>query len=363
MQELRRYLFLCPDRKTASGGIAVIYDLVALLNRNGFVSAVVHNSASAGYPDHPENIPPFFTNKINIIHWKYAGIRQKARHITTKVKTAARSPKLPKLHVQPADVIVVPEFMIAEALEGFPENEIIVFVQNPFGLMRSYARAKQRGLDVHERSRYWLGVSHICRTHIEMIGGNPATYFPATMKPADFPFSDHKSPLITFMPRKLPHEASVLAHALRDNGRLKNYRLEALDGLTRSQVAAKMAESRFFISLLHNESIGFPAAEAMSSGCIVVGFDGLGGAEFFDETTGIPVRNGDIAALAQAIEKAVTDYEAAPDSFDEMRQAAAKRVNAAFSVEAFETGALAAWQDIEKVLDHPKSTPTPLRYP
>ena len=37
----RRYLFLCPDEKTASGGIAVIYDVVTLLNKSGYSAAVI----------------------------------------------------------------------------------------------------------------------------------------------------------------------------------------------------------------------------------------------------------------------------------------------------------------------------------
>lgn len=352
MRNTRRYLFLCPDRKSASGGIAVIYDLVALLTRSGYEAAVVHHSRSAGYSDHPEQVPGFFDIGITRVKQSHAGPKEKFRSLTQFLRSGRNKAKgglpLPPLQLRDTDVIVTPEFALAEALEAFPDRQLIVFVQNPFGLMRAYNKALRRNLPIHERTGFWLGVSHICRTHIEMLGAGPAAYFPASMKPQDFPFQAEKSRLITYMPRKLPEEAAVMAQALTKNGRIDGYRLEALAGIPRKEVAKKLMESRFFISLLHKESIGFPAAEAMSAGCVVVGYDGLGGAEFFDETTGIPVTDGDVPALVQAVEQAVADYENDPERFDVLRRAGAARVNETFSVSAFETGALAAWAEINK---------------
>lgn len=46
-----RYLFLCPDRHTASGGVAVIYDTVVTLRAAGYDALVLHNSPAGGYPE------------------------------------------------------------------------------------------------------------------------------------------------------------------------------------------------------------------------------------------------------------------------------------------------------------------------
>ena len=78
------------------------------------------------------------------------------------------------------------------------------------------------------------------------------------------------------MPRKRPWEAAIISEALIRRKNILDYRIEALENMPRSEVANKLADSRIFISLLQHEALGFPAAEAMAAGCIVIGFDGLG---------------------------------------------------------------------------------------
>ena len=131
---------------------------------------------------------------------------------------------------------------------------------------------------------------------------------------------------------------------------MENYELLALDGISRAEVSKKLQESRIFISLLKDEALGFPAAEAMSSGCIVVGFDGLGCAEYFDNTTGVPVTEGDIASLVFAVERVVSEYEQNPAPYDAMRKRASERINKRYSTEAFESAALKTWEKISERL-------------
>jgi hypothetical protein len=347
----RRYLFLCPDRTSASGGVAVIYDTVALLNRAGRTAAVVHNSPEAGYPDHPETVPAVFTRKMRQAEWPWIGRRGKLEWTVEALARLGRTRRLAPLSLQPGDVIVTPEYMLAEALAAFEGWPIVVYVQNPFGLMMAHDRAIERGFDPSGEVVFWLGMSEVCRSHMDILGARNTAFFPVSMKPQDFPFRDAKSDLITFMPRKRPWEARVIARALQARGRLGRYRLEALDGMSRATVAERIAESRIFISLLKEESLGFPAAEAMAAGCIVVGFDGLGGAEFFDETTGLPVAEGDVAGVVTAVEAVIEEYARDPTRLDAMRRHASERVNARYNTAAFEAGVLEAWQQLETTLE------------
>ena len=343
-----RFLFVCPDRESASGGIAVIYDVVALLNRSGHEAAVVHNSPGAGYPDYPEDVPSFYTRRVRQTYRKHTSVRGRIKMLREKTNSAPA--RLPKLVLRPTDVIVAPEFQMAEALEAFQGWPIAVFVQNPFALMRSYDLSLKRGIKPQDRVSFWLGMSEVCRSHMDVLGLQPSAFFPVTMKPHEFPFQAKKKPLISYMPRKRPREAGIIAEALHRRGNVAGYSIEALDNIPREKVAERLSESRIFISLLHNESLGFPAAEAMASGAIVVGFDGLGGAEFFDESTGFPVAEGDVAGVVTAVEQVVAEYEANPTRLDIMRNYASDLVNERYSVAEFEVGVLRVWTKMQSQL-------------
>jgi hypothetical protein len=343
-----RYLFLCPDQTAASGGIAVIYDMVALLNRSGYEAAIVHNSPSAGYPDYPHPVPAFYTYLVSAAYWKYYGLRDRVGLL--RERFSPRTRRLPPLELRPTDVMVTPEFQLAEGLEAFPDRPHIVFVQNPFGMMMSYGEATKRGLKPEHYIKYWLGIADVCQRHMEILGAINVGYFPVSMKPSEFPYRSEKANLITYMPRKRPWEAEIIDNALRRRGNIGGYELRALDGLSRNEVAGHLGRSRIFISLLKQEALGFPAAEAMASGCIVVGFDGLGCEEYFDETTGIPITEGDVASLVAAVEQTVAEYERDPTRLDAIRKRASDLVNERYGIPAFESGVLATWKGVERCL-------------
>lgn len=350
----RRYLFLCPDRTTASGGIAVIYDAVASLRRAGYEAAVLHGRPAAGYPDHPAFPPRLYRPDHLWTLFKHSSWRSKAQRMPNLLQNTLRRGPLPRWNKAPDDVLVVPEFMLDAALETYGDRPIVAFVQNPFSFLEARMRAKKRGFDIRKRVCFFLYVSEICRDALDLLQLDARALVPASMKPDDFPFAQAKDRLITYMPRKRPEEARLIDEALRARGRIGDYRLEALDNLPRAEIARKLGQSRFFLSLQKRESIGFPAAEAMAAGCIVVGYTGLGGREYFDETTGIPVTEDDSFGLVQALEQAVAEYESAPHRLDALRQHAAREIRARYSPEGFDRGLLAAWKEIEARL-----TPAP----
>jgi len=340
-----RYLFLCPDLTSASGGIAVIYDMVALLNRLGYDAAVVHNSPAAGYPDHPQKIPLFYTRRIWQAYWRYAGARDKIEMLRERLVLGSH---LKPVELRATDVIVTPEFHLAESIEAFRGWPLVVFVQNPFALMMSHRLAVERGLKPDQEIGYWCGIADVCQRHLEILGATNIAYFPVSMKPEQFPLRQEKSDLITYMPRKRPWEAKIIDEALRRRGKIGTYQLKALDGIPRLEVARYLGESRIFISLLRREALGFPAAEAMASGCIVIGFDGLGCEEYFNATTGIPVTEGDVAGVVNAVERTVAEYDKNPARLDAMRKYASDLVNERYSTPAFEAGVVEAWRKVDQ---------------
>ena len=153
------------------------------------------------------------------------------------------------------------------------------------------------------------------------------------------------------MPRKRRFEAELIDQALRARGNIGDYELVCIDGMRQREVAQHLAEGRFFISLMRNEALGFPAMEAMASGCIVIGYTGLAAEEFFDSDTGVPITDGNTVGLVKAVEHAVADYDANPDPWDRMRQLANDRVRRRYNPEVFRSSLLSAIDGIERRLD------------
>jgi glycosyltransferase involved in cell wall biosynthesis len=82
----------------------------------------------------------------------------------------------------------------------------------------------------------------------------------------------------------------------------------------------------------------------MAAGCVVVGYTGLGGREYFTENTGFPVAEDDTAALVRALEAAVTEYEQNPTRLDALRRHASEVINARYSRQNFEASLLRIWE-------------------
>lgn len=343
----QRYLFLCPDRKTASGGIAVIYDTVVVLRAAGYEAAIVHNSPGAGYPDYPDAPPMYYTQAVLLGAERFGGRKLRATGPLLRARDRVRGGRLPRVELREDDVIVTPEFMLADALAAFPHNEIGVFVQNPFTFNWAFMLAQTRGFKPFDRVGWYIGIADICMHQFELLQLPRTFYMPVSMKPEEFPFAQDKAPLITYMPRKRPDEAKMIDLALRQRSGIAGYRLEAIDGMPRTAVSAKLQESRIFISLLKQEALGFPAAEAMASGCITVGFTGLGTEEYFTPETGVPVPEGDLYALVRAVEVVVAEYEQDPTRLDALRRHASEAVNARYNRKAFESALLDIWRDLE----------------
>lgn len=92
-----------------------------------------------------------------------------------------------------------------------------------------------------------------------------------------------KSNTFCFMPRKnSDHVHSILTSLqLSSTAFPTRWTGQPLVDLTHTTIAEFLSTSRLFLSFGHPEGFGLPVAEAMASGCWVVGYSGLGGSELF----------------------------------------------------------------------------------
>ena len=107
---------------------------------------------------------------------------------------------------------------------------------------------------------------------------------------------------IAVMPRKRPRDFEQLHALLTLRGVLRDWELVVIEGKSEAEVAAVLQRSELFISLSREEGFGLPPAEAMACGCHVIGFHGQGGREFFVAPFAEAIEDGDVIALAGAVE-------------------------------------------------------------
>ncbi|MEM9901872.1 MAG: glycosyltransferase family 4 protein [Pseudomonadota bacterium] len=347
----RRYLFLCPDRQGASGGIAVIYSVVRLLREAGYDALLLHNAPSARYPDRSEDLPTYHTFAVRRAFHRSHRLyhRLKAEwHIGQERLHGGQNP----LYVPRADdVLVLPEMYLADGLLAFPEQAKIVFVQNPFTYLRARSDALARGVDPLRTVRLHLAVSDVCLDALELVDAEPVARLAVAPRLENFPFAEEKEPLITYMPRKRPEEAALIDSALRRRARLGDYVLRAIDGEGPDEVSRLMGQTRIFISLSRQESLGFPVMEAMATGAIVVGYTGLGGRAFLDEASGFPVEEGDTLGIVRQVEGVIDAYARDPSALDAIRRAASERMHRAYRKDKFREALLTTWSRLDPFLD------------
>ncbi len=157
---------------------------------------------------------------------------------------------------------------------------------------------------------------------------------------------DEKENFIAFMPRKNEGDLLQVINILKFRGLLKNYRPLPLDAMSQQEVAANMAKTKIFITAGRNEGFGLPPAEAMASGCAVVGYDGLGGAEFVNESFAFPVPASGIIKFAQRVESLILDIEKNIEPVAEKCKRGSEFIATNFSVENEKNDLLAAWEKI-----------------
>jgi glycosyltransferase involved in cell wall biosynthesis len=114
---------------------------------------------------------------------------------------------------------------------------------------------------------------------------------------------------IAFMPRKLEDDITQLLNILKYRNCLKNWDLVTIENKSEDEVATILNESKIFLSFYHREGFGLPPAEAMSSGCLVIGYTGKAGKEYFLPNITFPIIEGEIIKYAKELESLLLNFD------------------------------------------------------
>ncbi len=194
------------------------------------------------------------------------------------------------IEIGPDELLVLPEVPLVPGVDPAPGARKVIFNQNHF---YTYAAAEPTS-DLPYPG--WSPPPMVWAVSVEsrqvLVALLPDLDIALVPNPVDgelFRPGPSAAPRLAWFPRKRPRESSLLRRLLRADPRFTGVELCELVDAARPKVAETLSSTTVFISLGHSESFGLTVAEALASGCLVVGYDGGGGRELFDAPGAWPV--------------------------------------------------------------------------
>lgn len=345
MTSSRTYLFPLPEASAPVGGINVLLQIVSVLRGAGYDAAPVYASQGYAYGFWPYDGPayhdPALASLINPFERRLTRLKKKFSGWSARLGHAVNALRRPR----PDDVIVSPEFCLTEVARVYPDNRIVLAAQDAQGL--ALARHWDDDGAAFGRVAAGFATSEASAAALKHVMDAQAERITLHVAQPGLAYAQGKKRQIAFMPRKRPEEAAFVVAALRDLPELQGWEIVEMSGLSPEQLVGMFRESLVFLSFSQREGFGLPPAEAMKAGCIVIGYAGVGGEEYFTAETGIKVPDSDFPALIEAVRATVAEYDRDPARLDTMRKTASDVISRRYSRERFEESVLSAWRGIE----------------
>jgi len=307
---------LCPDNDKPSGGIRKLYRHVDVLNKHGFSAWIVHQQKGFKCS--------WFSNHTRVTY-------------------------LSDLQIEASDYLVVPEIYGAEIANIGRGIKKVIFNQNCYYTFWGHSWEKDNLVTPYlsEEIVYTIVVSQDSAEYLQYA-------FPELkiirihygIDQSLFSYNSKKKQQIAFMPRKHADEVTQVLNQIKFRGLLEDFELAAIDNKNEREVAKILQESLIFLSFGYPEGFQLPPAEAMACGCLVIGYHGMGGKEFFHPEFCYPIPQGEIVNFAKAIESAINLYAENPQQIEEKTKKASEYIRENYSVEGEEQDIVACWQTI-----------------
>ena len=139
---------------------------------------------------------------------------------------------------------------------------------------------------------------------------------------------------------------AIQINNLRTN--LIDWTIIDLNQLSHSEIAQTMNKSIIFLSSNLDEGFSLPSIEAMASGCLVIGYTGKGGNEYFKEEFSLPVPEKDIQQFALKLEEGIQKIEKQPNYLSNLALKARKFIDDHYSETIERKDIQTAWDSILK---------------
>jgi glycosyltransferase involved in cell wall biosynthesis len=338
------------------GGVNILLWLIERLNEAGYRVAALHGSRAYKYEYRSFTGERLYSSELDHLLNRSFFPRGFLGRVKQALKGVSRMrwrrgfqslPRLPIWQPEPQDVLVVPEFMYPEALAVFSTRRCVLAVQGFVPLMLANLRSRRgQGARPEEFSAIF-STSRASADAVRAIFNVEGGTIRLPICHAGLTFNPKKKLQIAFMPRKRREEARILAALIERHPDLDGVGLVAVDQLPQEAAHQLIRDSLIFLSLSQLEGFGLPPAEAMATGCLVIGYTGVGGEEFFTSETGFPIQDGDIVAFIDQIATVVSAWRHAPEELERKRRHASDFIWGRYNEIAARQSLLDLWADID----------------
>jgi len=323
-----RLFFVCyPDTNHPIGGVKQIYRQVEILAAAGVQAWVVQQQ--------PGFRASWFESSAPVIDLE----------------------SLRALDLNPqGDLLVLPETWLRNMPQYFPGIPKVIFNQNAFYTFGLDGHCDPDTLDLyhHPDLRAVVTVSEDSRALlVRGCGVHPdrCLHVINGIDSALFHVPRVKVRRIVFLARKHSHHARKVALMASTRPALARYPFRELGSLSHGRVAHELREALVFLSCGHPEGFGLPLAEALASGCLVVGYHGLAGRDFALPHMR-PVEFGDLLGFLDALEEEVLRFEADPGAVTTERCHASQQILERYGLEAERLQAMRVWSQLMAETSH-----------
>ena len=332
---MMRYWFLLrPDISRPIGGVKQIHRLAESISRTGR-SAIVIQDDKAFHPG-------WFTSSVETISFKdWTNLCRKGFD-------------------KSSNCLIVPE-TFASCISSYSKIiPIVIFNQNgsySFGLPSSKSTFKPSALISLYRSelvRHFICVSEYDQSLLSGPFGVPVDRISLIrngIECHDFSRNISKSKVISYMPRKNVFDANVVTALLKQQSWLTDWKIIPIKNFTHEQVLSTLSSSFLFLSFGHPEGFGLPVAEALASGCFVVGYSGLGGRELFNLVSkynvAFDIPLGDWVSYVSSVQQIINSIKHDPLSITTRLGHSSRLIRKNYSLDAMFLSVVKALDEIE----------------
>lgn len=322
--EDRRILFICPITQKPIGGIKQIYKQVQVLNELNFNAYVLHQFNFNKMDWIEFDVPKIYSsevfqnlmigkkNKTKIDYFKSSLFGKLLREFMVIIGFKKNLTKDQTI-ISKQDIIVIPEIFVENWDNLYPENEFIIYIQECFLLLRNNPKTfrirekilSPKMLGVLLNSEYGNSYLKYIFPDIQIFKIRHSIGF---SKPGEI----KKEKILLYTSRKLKSDSNQVVNIIKIRGKLADWKI--IDMNKNGQVLSDedfedlMQKSAIFLSFSETEGFGLPPAEAMKCGCIVIGYTGYGGRDYFLEEFSYPIEERNILQFVKTIEEVALNY-------------------------------------------------------
>ncbi len=339
---LRNIYYLCPCAEVPCGGVQKIYQHVDALNQNGFNAYVLHPEIGFRYRwrENRTKLAYFEANYCSGNQTASDSVKNLLRKCLKKKTTSVtRSVSLhdfdkqqkiyflsdnnhkvylPNLDQQ--DVVVFNDYMVpalTSVIGKFPSVILNFTAYTTFHGMTIRESLDRASLLPYDRRCIACIVgSKDTGDYLKFVFPE-LTYHvcPFGVDTEQFVFHGEKERKMTFMPRKCSDHLVQIINILKQRNNFPTWSYVALENMSQKQLIVELKSSALFLSTSYLEGFGLPPAEALSSGTLVVGYDGEGGKEFFNPPFAHAISHGNIIDFVKKAEEMMALFEKDREQF------------------------------------------------